>query len=255
MKLQGRVAMITGGSSGIGRATAERFAREGARVAVLASNDRAKAEAVARAIVAAGGHAEAFAADVRDVAALAAVTAEVTRSLGPIDILVNAAGVYYPTPIGQTTEEDFDRMVDINLKGMFFAINAVAPGMKERRRGRIINVASVAAFRGSARFPLYSATKAAVVMLTKALAGDLAPYDVHINAIAPGNTATPLNENDRLGPDAAATQAAKAAATPSTRIYSPPEEMAAAALFLAADEVRAMHGATILLDEGLSACV
>ncbi|MDB5455782.1 MAG: short-chain dehydrogenase, partial [Caulobacter sp.] len=120
--------------------------------------------------------------------------------------------------------------------------------------GRIVNVASVAGFRGSARFPLYSATKAAVIMLTKALAGDLAPHGININAIAPGNTATPLNEGERTGADSADVMAAKAAATPSQRVYSPPEEMAAAIYFLVNGEVSAMHGATMLLDEGLSPC-
>ena len=253
MQLKDQVALVIGGSSGIGLATAQRFGREGAKVAVVASGALAKAEAVAASIIAAGGRAKAYVADVRDVAALEDMVRAVEQELGPIDILVNSAGVYYPTAIGDTSEEDFDRMVDINLKGTFFAINAVAPMMKQRQKGRIVNVASVAGFRGSPRFPLYSATKAAIIMLTKALAGDLAPHNVHINAIAPGNTATPLNAGERL--NGADVIAAKAAATPSRRVYSPPEEMAAAILFLVCGEVNAMYGATMLLDEGLSACV
>lgn len=253
MKLQDKVALIFGGSSGIGEAVAVRFAAEGARVAVVASSSLGKAEATVAKLPA--GRARAYCADVRSPAAIRSVVAAVESELGPVDILVNSAGVYYPTPIGKTTEEEFDRMVQTHLKGTFFAIDAVAPGMKERKRGRIINVASVAGFRGSPRFPVYAMVKAGIVMLTKSLAGDLAPHDVHINAIAPGNTATPLNAGERTGGDSEAILAAKAAATPSTRTYSPPEEMAAAVLFLASDEVKAMHGATILLDEGLSACV
>jgi len=255
MTLEDQVAVIFGGSSGIGEATAERLAAEGAKVAVVASGSLAKAQAVADRIAAAGGRAWAYAADVRDVAAIRAVVDAVGRDLGPIDILVNSAGVYYPTQIGETSEEAFDRMADVNLKGTFFAIDAVAPGMKARGRGRIVNVASVAGYRGSPRFPLYSATKAAVVMLTKALAGDLAPHGVHINAIAPGNTATPLNLGERTDPENEALMKGKAAATPSQRVYSPPTEMAAAIFFLVSGEVSAMHGATLLLDEGLSACV
>jgi 3-oxoacyl-[acyl-carrier protein] reductase len=255
MKLSNQVALVFGGSSGIGRAACERLAYEGATVAVIASGDLAKAQAVAIGITAEGGSAKAYACDVRDVAAIEKVVAAVERDLGPIDILVNSAGVYYPTPLGATAESDFDRMVDINLKGTFFAINAVAPGMKARGRGRIVNVASVAGVRGSPRFPLYSATKAAIIMLTKALAGDLAPHGVQINAIAPGNTATPLNSTERSDANNEAVIAAKAAATPSRRTYSPPEEMAAAIFFLVSGEVSAMYGATMLLDEGLSSCV
>jgi 3-oxoacyl-[acyl-carrier protein] reductase len=253
VKLQDKVALIFGGSSGIGEAVAVRFAAEGARVAVVASSNLAKAEQTVAKLGA--GRARAYVADIRSPISIRAVVAAVENELGPIDILVNSAGVYYPTLLGQTSEEDFDRMVQTHLKGTFFAIDAVAPGMKARKRGRIINVASVAGFRGSPRFPVYAMVKAGIVMLTKSLAGDLAPYDVHINAIAPGNTATPLNEGERTGDKADEILAAKAAATPSTRTYSPPEEMAAAVLFLASDEVKAMHGSTMLLDEGLSACV
>ena len=253
-RLAGRTALILGGSSGIGRATAKLFAREGARVAVVASGSLAKAEAVAGAIARDGGDARAYAADVRDVAQLRALVAAVEADMGPIAILVNSAGVFYPTAIGEVEETAYDRMIDINLKGVFFAIDAVVPGMKARRTGHIVNVASVAGIRGSATYPLYAASKAAVIMLTKSLAGALAPHGIHINAIAPGNTATEMNEAHRDDPANAGHMAATAAATPSTRPYSPPEDMAAAILFLCAGEVNAMHGTTILLDEGLSSC-
>lgn len=253
MKLLDKVALITGGSSGIGKATAELFAAEGAVVAVVASSSLAKADAVAASIIASGGQAKAFVADVRSVSAIRELVNSVTDVCGPIDILMNSAGIYMPTVIGETTEVEYDRMLDINLKGTFFAIDTVAPGMKERRYGKIINVASIAAYRGAPNYSLYCMVKAAIVMLTRTLATDLAPYNINVNAIAPGNTATPLNENTRLDPAFADLMAAKAAATPSNRTYSPPEEMAKAALFLASDDVRAMHGATILLDEGASA--
>jgi 3-oxoacyl-[acyl-carrier protein] reductase len=251
MKLDGKRALVFGGSSGIGRATAELFAREGATVAVIGGSDLAKPAEVVDGIIRAGGRASAHVADIQDIAAIRRVVTEVEQA-GGIDILVNSAGVYYPTPLGGTAEEDFDRMVGINLKGTFFAIDAVAPGMKQRRSGSIVNVASVAAFRASIRYPLYSAVKAGVVMLTKSFAADLAPFCIHVNAIAPGNTATPLNVDDRLGPDAGTILAAKKAGTPSARLYSPPEEMAAACLFLACGDVKAMYGTTLLLDEGLS---
>lgn len=253
MKLCNKVALITGGSSGIGKATAELFAAEGAMVAVVASSSLAKAEAVTTTITKGGGRAKAFVADVRSVSAIRELVNAVTDACGPIDILVNSAGIYIPNVIGETTEDEYDRMLDINLKGTFFVINTVAPGMKKRRYGKIINVASISAYRGAPNYSLYCMVKAAIVMLTRTLATDLAPYDINVNAIAPGNTATPLNEKTRMDPAFTDLMAAKTAATPSNRTYSPPEEMAKAALFLACDDVRAMHGATILLDEGASA--
>jgi NAD(P)-dependent dehydrogenase (short-subunit alcohol dehydrogenase family) len=250
MRLGGKIALVTGGSSGIGRATAELFAAEGAKVAVASGSDIRKAETVAEQIVKRGGHAVPVRMDVRSPADISRALEDVVRTLGPVDILVNSAGVYIPTPLGETTEEQFDRLMDTHLKGTFFTIQAVAPAMKARRSGRIINVASVAAYKGSALYPLYSAAKAGVVMLTRALALDLAPFDVAINAIAPGNTATPLNEVDRQSEEI---MARKRLATASSRVYSPPAEMAEAILFLADGRVKAMHGSTLLLDEGLSA--
>ena len=253
MKLDNQVALIFGGSSGIGKATARRLAAEGATVAVIASGDIAKANDVVAEIERAGGKARGFTADVRSVASIRQVVAEVEANVGPIEILVYSAGVYYPTLLGETEEDAFDRMVDINFKGAFFAIDTVSGFMKARGRGRIVNLASVAAYRGSSTYPLYAATKAAIMMLTRSLVGKLAPHGIHINAVAPGNTATALNENDRLGEGSAEVLAAKARLTPSGRTYSPPEEIAATIYFLVSGEVSAMHGATLLVDEGLFA--
>jgi NAD(P)-dependent dehydrogenase (short-subunit alcohol dehydrogenase family) len=252
-RLNGKVALITGGSSGIGEAIARVFAREGAKVAVVASSNPAKSEAVAESIRSAGGEASAFVADVRSVEAVEGLVTAVLAAHGTIDILVNSAGVFFPTEIGRTSEADCDRMIDTNLKGLYFAINAVAPVMQRNGSGKIINVASVAAFVGSAKYPLYCAAKAAVVALTRALALQLAPSGIHINAIAPGNTATPINEAIRTAPEFAEQRARIDALTPSRRKFSPPEDIAAGALFLASDESRAMHGATLLLDEGRAA--
>ena len=250
MRLDGRVALITGGSSGIGRATAELFAAEGAHVAIASGSDIRRAEVVAEQIAAIGGRAIPVRMDVRSPADICRALSDVVRALGPVDILVNSAGVYIPTPLGETTEEQFDYLIDTHLKGTFFAIQGVATGMKARRSGRIVNVASVAAYKGSALYPIYSTVKAGIVMMTRALALDLAPFDVAINAIAPGNTATPLNEKDRQSEEL---MARKRMSTASPRVYSPPDEMAQAILFLADGRVKAMHGSTILLDEGLSA--
>jgi NAD(P)-dependent dehydrogenase (short-subunit alcohol dehydrogenase family) len=250
MRLAGKIALVTGGSSGIGQATAELFASEGATVAVASGSDIAKAERVVERIVQGGGKAIPVKMDVRSPADISRAVDQVVRALGPIDILVNSAGIYIQTLLGQTTEEQFDRMIDTHLKGTFFTIQAVAPAMKARRTGRIVNVASVAAYKGSALFPLYSTVKAGIVMMTRALALDLAPFEVAINAIAPGNTATPLNEADRQSEEI---MARKRLATASPRIYSPASEMAEAILFFADGRVKATYGSTLLLDEGLSA--
>ena len=250
MRLAGKIALVTGGSSGIGQATAELFASEGATVAVASGSDITKAERVVERIVQGGGKAIPVKMDVRSPADISRAIDEVVRVLGPIDILVNSAGIYIQTLLGQTTEEQFDRMIDTHLKGTFFTIQAVAPAMKARRSGRIVNVASVAAYKGSALYPLYSTVKAAIVMMTRTLALDLAPFEVAINAIAPGNTATPLNEADRQSEEI---MARKRLATASPRIYSPASEMAEAILFFADGRVKATYGSTLLLDEGLSA--
>lgn len=250
MRLAGKIALVTGASSGIGQATAELFASEGAVVAVASGSDIAKAERVVERIVQGGGKAISVKMDVRSPADISRAIDEVVRVLGPIDILVNSAGIYIQTLLGQTTEEQFDRMIDTHLKGTFFTIQAVAPAMKARRSGRIVNVASVAAYKGSALYPLYSTVKAGIVMMTRALALDLAPFEVAINAIAPGNTATPINEADRQSEEI---MARKRLATASPRIYSPASEMAEAILFFADGRVKAMYGSTLLLDEGLSA--
>src|SRR5579862_4953430 len=150
MRLAGKIALVTGGSSGIGQATAELFASQGATVAVASGSDIAKAERVVERIVQGGGKAIPLKMDVRSPPDISRAIDEVVRVLGPIDILVNSAGVYVQTLLGQTTEEQFDRMIDTHLKGTFFTIQAVAPAMKARRSGRIVNVASVAAYKGSA---------------------------------------------------------------------------------------------------------
>jgi 3-oxoacyl-[acyl-carrier protein] reductase len=249
--MNGKVALVTGGSSGIGEAVARCFAKEGAHVAVVASGTLAKAEKVAQDIAAGGGRATAFVCDVRDPAKIRALVSEVESTLGPIDVLVNSAGVYYATPLGGTPAEKFDQMVDINFKGTWQCIDAVAPGMIARKQGKIINFASVAGVSGLKSYSTYCATKAAIIMMTKAMARELAPHGININAIAPGNTATPMNEWVRTDADSTMRDA-MLAMTPSGVLFSAAEEIAGAALFLVSPAARPMHGATMLMDEGLS---
>ncbi len=247
------IVLVTGGSSGIGRATALAFAREGAKVVVVASSELARAESVANQIRTEGGIALPLAADLRSIPAIDGMVAAVTNEYGSIDVLVNSAGVYFETAIGETSEEAFDQTFAVNVKGLFFTVGAVAPIMKRRRQGKIINIASISGVHGAKGFSVYAASKAAVIMLTRTLALELAPFDINVNAIAPGNTATPINEDVRNLPEFSERRAKFAAATPSTHVFAEAEEIAGAALFLASPVARPMHGSVLLMDEGRSA--
>ena len=253
MRLEEKVALVTGGSAGIGEAIAHRFAAEGAAVAVVASADLGKAERVAGAIERAGGTARAFCADIARVDEVERVVAAVLDTFGRVDILVNCAGIVEVTPAGETDEASYDRIMDINVKGTFFCVNALVPHMKERRSGRIINISSIGGLMGNATRSVYCASKAGVIALTKALACELAPHGIHVNAIAPGHTATPGNAHLRTDPSFAADIETITARTPSGRAWSEPDDMARAALFLACDDSRAMHGAIMVVDEGYTA--
>jgi 3-oxoacyl-[acyl-carrier protein] reductase len=251
-KLRGKVAFITGGSQGIGQATALLFAEEGAKVAVLASTDRMKAQKVVDMIKAAGGEALSLAANVAEQAAVKAAVAAAEKDLGPIDILVCSAGVFSHTPIGETEETVFDRHMDINVKGTWNAINAIAPSMKSRKTGWIVAVSSNLGHMGLAGYAAYGASKGAINTMTKCLAIELAPYGIHVNAIAPGSTATPMNEHFRTDPQYKDYLEMTRSRTPSPRIYSEPIDMAKAALFLSTPDSSAMYGAIVVLDEGIS---
>lgn len=250
--MKDKVALITGSSSGIGREVAMALATQGARVAIIASNDLGKAKAVANEITSQGGVARPFVANISSATGAEELVRAVQAELGPIELLVNSAGVYFPTPAGATSEEAFDRMVSINLKGTFFVTNAVVPGMKERGAGRIVNIASVAALSPSPEYSLYAATKSGVIGLTRALAIELAPHGINVNAIAPGNTETPINLDIRTSPEFATQRARIEAITPSRRLFTPPGEIAAAILFLLSDAARGMYGSLMTVDEGRS---
>jgi 3-oxoacyl-[acyl-carrier protein] reductase len=251
-KLEGKVALITGGSQGIGEQVALLFAREGAKVGVVASRDLKKADGVVRRIREAGGIASAHVADVRSAADIQRIADEVAAAHGPIDILVNSAGIFPPTPSGATDEAVYDRLMDTNVKGTWNAISVIAPSMRARKTGWIVNVSSVAGSMALANYAVYCASKAAVNMLTRSLAIEFGRDGVHVNCIAPGNTATPMNENLRTEAQFKPFIEAMAARTPSGRTYSKPEEMAQAVLYLSCDDSKPVHGAVLTLDEGFS---
>ncbi len=251
--LKGKVALVTGGSSGIGRAIAERFLSEGASVAIVGNQNLEKARAVAREIGTAQAACEGFVVDVKSAKAVASLVADVGQRMGPVDILVNSAGVWYPTPIGSLTPEQIDDMIDVNLKGVIHTVSAVVPGMIARRSGRIVNIASIAALVPTAGYSLYSTTKAAVVAFTKSAGLELAQFNVAMNAIAPGNTATPMNAAIRTASEHQGRRDWIQSITPSARAFTPPEEIAETALFLSDGRVRGIFGAVISVDEGRAA--
>lgn len=252
MKLRDRVALITGGTAGIGEAIAIRFASEGAKIAVVASTDIGKAERVSHQITEAGGVARPFVADVSKVAEIGSMVEAVVAAFGDVHILVNSAGIVGGTPAGTTSEADYDRVMDTNLKGPFFCANAVVPLMKANGSGHIVNIAGIGAFKGSSGGAAYCASKAGVISVTEALANELAPHGIHVNAIAPGPTATPGNEHLRSGPGAELRLTQLADRTRSGRPFSNPDDIARAALFLVSEDSIAMHGSVMVLDEGAS---
>ncbi len=253
MRFKDKTAVVTGGTQGIGRAVAERLASEGARVVVVARRDLGRAQQVAAGICAQGGTAHGEVADVTDRPSARMLVSRVLARHARIDVLVNCAGVFLATPAGESADESVDLTIATNLTGTFTMVDAVVPSMKLRSAGSIINVASVAGFMGIGGYSVYCATKAGIVMMTRALACELAPLGIRVNAIAPGNTATPMNEAIRTRAEYRSMLEAMGARTPSGRTYSTPQEMAGMVAFLASEEARPMHGTTVLMDEGFSA--
>jgi len=251
MELRGQVALITGGSQGIGEAIAYKFAGAGARCAIVASSDLKKADKVARSVK---HGAKAYVANVAKPTEVNNLVAQVIDNLGRIDIVVNSAGVFYRTPAGETKTAEMNRKVDVNLKGTLNVVNAVVPHMKARGYGNIINLASAAGERGFPDYSLYCTTKAGIIMMTKSLATELSRSGIHVNAIAPGNTTTPMNEDIRTNPESKPMLDFITMITPSGRTYSTAEEMANIAMFLASPVTgKPIYGAVITADEGLSA--
>jgi 3-oxoacyl-[acyl-carrier protein] reductase len=244
-ELDGRVALVTGGSRGIGAAICEELGAAGAIVAVnYAANADAAAE-VCRAVEAAGGTAHAIQGDVSTAEGAAGLVEAVERDIGPIDVLVNNAGITRDDLIMRLSEEDWRDVIDTNLGGAFFMSKSVSRPMLKRRKGTIVNISSIVGVHGNAGQSNYAASKAGLIGLTKALAKELGGRGIRVNAIAPGYIATELTG---ALPDQA--RDAILANTPLGRLGDP-VDVARAVRFLASDAAAFVTGDVLAVDGGL----
>jgi 3-oxoacyl-[acyl-carrier protein] reductase len=244
MRLKDRIAIVTGAGSGMGEAIAHTYAREGAKVAVLDVNEQA-ANKVASAI---GANALAVACDVTNKADIARAVEMTEKKFGVTDILVNNAGVAHVNkPLMEIDEREYDRVFDVNVKGLFMFIQAVVPAMRQKGGGVIVNIGSTAGLRPRPGLSAYNATKGAVHNLTKTLAVELAPDKIRVCAIAPVATDTPLLPTF-LGP--APGQREKFIATVPLGRLATSQDIADAALFLASQEAKFLTGNIMEVDGG-----
>jgi 3alpha(or 20beta)-hydroxysteroid dehydrogenase len=245
-RLEGKLAIITGAAGGIGAATAARFAAEGASL-LLTDADGAGARRVAGEL---GARASALAHDVTSEQDWHAVAAAALEAHGRIDVLVNNAGIFLAASLGETSPEDFRRVLEVNTVGVFLGMRAVAPAMTQQRAGSIINVSSVAGLGGSPYLSAYASSKWAVRGMTKVLAKELAPLGIRVNSLHPGQIDTDMNARQREKTPALVDRLVRA--IPMGRIGSP-EEVAHAAVYLASEESVYTTGSELAVDGGTSA--
>lgn len=250
--LQDKIALVTGAASGIGAAIARTYAKAGARVFV-ADRDEAGARKVTAEIVTAGGQAEAIVLEVTDETSCAMVAKHVLSTAGHLDILVNNAGIGHVGTMANTTGADFDRVMAVNTRGVFNVTHAFFPSMLARKHGVIVNLASIGGLVAVRDRLAYTVSKHAVVGLTRAIALDHARDGIRVNAICPGRVETPfVAQRIAESADPVAARAEMTATQPQGRMGTP-EEIAAAALYLASDEAAFVTGATLCPDGGWSA--
>ncbi len=250
MKLDfaGRVVLVTGAGRGIGRAVAEAFAEAGATV-VLAARSRPELEATAAGIASRGGAATVQPVDISDPRAGEALAANVLARLGRIDVLVNNAGTSARQLALEVTEEVWDRLYAVNVRGLFFLTRAVGRAMVARRSGAVVNIGSVAQAVARREMVAYASSKGAVAQMTRVLAAEWAPYNVRVNCVAPGYVRTPLTEPVFRRPGFLDEVRAR---TPMGRVAEP-AEIAGPVLFLASDLASFITGQTLFVDGGWTA--
>jgi 3alpha(or 20beta)-hydroxysteroid dehydrogenase len=245
-RLRGKVALITGAGGGIGTATARRFAEQGASL-LLTDADAASAQKIAAEL---GDGALAREHDVSSEEGWNATIAWTLEKHGRIDVLVNNAGVFLAAPLTETTLEDFRRVLDVNVTGVFLGMRAVAPAMSERGAGSIVNLSSLAGLTGGPYLTAYSASKWAVRGMTKVAAKELARFHVRVNSLHPGQIDTDMNTRQRERTPELIDKLIKG--IPLGRIGEP-QEVADAAVYLASDESAYVTGSELVIDGGVSA--
>jgi NAD(P)-dependent dehydrogenase (short-subunit alcohol dehydrogenase family) len=252
VRLQDKVALITGSGSGIGKATALLFGREGAKV-MSADLMAETARATASEIVDAGGQADSLQADVSVAADVERMVNTTVERFGRLDILINNAGIEVIMPIVQVPEAMWDRLIDVNLKGVFLGCKYAIPQMIKQGGGAIVNTASIAGLRGFATFGTYSASKGGVVLLTKTLAVEYAQMNIRINCVCPGIIRTPMLERGlAAAPEPEEALERIKQGHPMGRLGEP-EEVAKGMLFLASDEASFITGVPLPIDGGIYA--
>lgn len=244
--MNGKTALVTGASRGIGRAIALRLAREGMNVAIVYAGNTAAAEETAQGVREAGAQANCYACDVADEAAVGALCKRVAAEMGPIYALVNNAGITRDKLAAQMKEEDFDAVLDVNLKGAFHFIRHTYSGFLRQRAGRIVNISSVVGLMGNAGQVNYAASKAGLIGLTKSIARELAPRGITVNAVAPGFIDTDMT---RVLPEAA--KDALTAQIPLKRLGSA-QDVAEVVAFLCSDGAGYLTGTVIPVDGGMA---
>ncbi len=257
--LTNKIALVTGGSTGIGAATTRLFALNGARVFVASHLPEAELQVFCEEIGAAGGAAIGVRCDVTDRAAVAHLIGRIRSDHGRMDIVVNSAGLFVRTPIFELDLAQVDRLFAVNVMGPINVMHAVLPLMRQNGGGSIINIASAAAKLGTETCSAYAASKAALVQFTQTLAPELRRSGIRVNCIAPGSVRTPMLGfgGGPLSPDQLASIARREAATnsPYGEAMSDPKDIAQVALFLASDASHAIQGACITVDQSQTAAM
>jgi len=244
MRLKDQVAIVTGAAQGIGAAYARGLAKEGAAVTIV---DVLDPHPIAKQIVDRGGKALPLVVDVSDEQQIKEMTQKVVSTFGTIDILVNNAAIYgtiVRKPFEEVTVEEWDKVMAVNVRGIFLCVKAVAPHMKAQKRGKIINVTSSTFFKGNANFLHYVSSKGAVVAMTRSLARELGDYNINVNAIAPGQTMSEANLKRGEGTDARSLQMRLL----KRRLF--PEDLVGTVIYLSSPDSDMMTGQILLVDGG-----